>query len=41
MHDIVKANTTTQASEKANSNVRLGKYALNIRITISPFSTAG
>src|SRR3954454_20614750 len=32
---IVKANTTTQASEKAKSNVRLGKYALNMRITIS------
>src|SRR4051812_41915249 len=34
-HEAVKANTTTQASEKANSSVRLGKYALNIRITIS------
>src|SRR5256885_11244708 len=33
--ETVKANTTTQASEKAKSNVRLGKYALNMRITIS------
>jgi hypothetical protein len=33
--ETVKAKTTTQASEKAKSNVRLGKYALNMRITIS------